>query len=257
MGSLEYAHARLSARFGARPDELAWRRIEHLRDVSAVIDAARTSAFARWITGIGPASSAHAIDRELRNRFREQVAEVAAWMPEAWQPAILWCATVVDLPSVSHLARGGAVLPWMRDDAAMRDLTERESAGIGAAPTGGALAPLAAAWAEPERLARLWGAEWRRRIPRRATDEPTLLDALARAIAVHRVALRDPALGDGTALRRALQARLSLLFRRTVLDPAAAFVFVAQIGLDLERLRAELLRRAAFPAAAIRPEVAA
>jgi hypothetical protein len=257
MGSLEYAHARLSARFGARPDELAWRRIEHLRDAAALIDAARTSAFARWITRIEQGSPPHAIDRELRDRFREQVAEVAAWMPEAWRPAILWCATAVDLPAVSHLARGGAALPWMRDDAAMRDLTERESAGLGATPAGGALAPLSAAWADPERLADLWRAEWRRRIPRRAGGEPTLLDALARAIAAHRAALRDPALSDGTALRRALQARLTLLFRRAVLDPAAAFVFVAQIGLDLERLRAELLRRAAFPAVAPGLEAAA
>jgi len=257
MGSLEYAHARLSARFGERPDELAWRRIEHLRDAGALIDAARTSAFARWIVGIGPESSLHAIDRELRERFREQVTEVASWMPEAWQSAIRWCATVVDLPAVSHLARGGAAHPWMRDDSALRDLTEREAAGFEAVPAHGALTALAAAWAEPDRLARLWRAEWQRRLPARRTDEVTLLDALVRTVAAHRVALRDPALSDGTALRRALQARLTLLFRRAVLDPAAAFVFVAQIGLDLERLRAELLWRAAFPAGAVGPDVAA
>ena len=66
MGSLEYAQARLSARFGERPDELAWRRIEHVRDLVALIDAARTSAFARWITAIGPTSTPHEIERELR-----------------------------------------------------------------------------------------------------------------------------------------------------------------------------------------------
>jgi hypothetical protein len=59
--------------------------------------------------------------------------------------------------------------------------------------------------------------------------------------------MREPALVDGTPLVRALSARLTLLFRRAVLDPAAAFVFLAQIALDLQRLRGELLRRAAFP----------
>jgi len=252
MGSVEYAHARLSARFGERPDEHAWRRIEHLRELGALIDAARTSAFRRWITGIGPSSPPHAIDRELRERFREQVAEVASWMPEDWQPAVRWCATLADLPAVSHLARGGAALPWMRDDPVLRDVTEREAAGFGAAPVGGPLAPLAAAWTEPERLVRLWRAEWRRRLPRGGGGEDTRasLGWLAGALDAHRAALRDPALTDGTTLRRALQAKLTLLFRRTVLEPAAAFVFVAQIGLDLERLRGELLRRAAFPAAA-------
>ena len=45
MGSLEYAQARLSARYGERPDEIAWRRIEHLRELPALLDAARISAF--------------------------------------------------------------------------------------------------------------------------------------------------------------------------------------------------------------------
>jgi hypothetical protein len=53
---------------------------------------------------------------------------------------------------------------------------------------------------------------------------------------------------DGWPLRRTLQARLTLLFRRAMLDPAAAFAYLALTALDLERLRGELLRRAAFPA---------
>ena len=56
---------------------------------------------------------------------------------------------------------------------------------------------------------------------------------------------------DGWPLRRALQARLALLFRRAMLDPAAAFIFLALTALDLERLRGELLRRAAFPGVAM------
>jgi len=32
-----------------------------------------------------------------------------------------------------------------------------------------------------------------------------------------------------------------------MLDPAAAFIFLALAALDLERLRGELARRAAFP----------
>ena len=54
MGSLEYAQARLSARYGERPDEIAWRRIEHLRELPALLDAARISAFGIWLAGIDP-----------------------------------------------------------------------------------------------------------------------------------------------------------------------------------------------------------
>jgi hypothetical protein len=253
MGSLEYAQARLSARYGERPDELAWRRLEHLRDFPSVIDAARTSAFRRWITGIGPTSTPHDIEGQLRERFREQVAEVAVWMPDSWGAAVRWCATLADLPVAAHLARGGALLPWMRDDPVAGDLAEREAGGFGAAPIGGPLAPLAAAWGEPERMLRLWRVEWRRRLPHGDEDGRALLTALARALDAFLAAMRERAVADGTPAIRALAARLALLFRRATLDPAAAFVYLAVTALDLARLRGELLRRAAFPALPLAP----
>ena len=116
MGSLEFAQARLSARFGARPDELAWRRIEHLRELPALIDNARTSAFHVWMAGIGPMSTPHEIDRHVRGRWREHVGEVASWMPDEWQPAVEWCAVLADLAVCAHLARGGTPAAWMADD---------------------------------------------------------------------------------------------------------------------------------------------
>lgn len=247
MGSLEYAQARLWARYGARPDESAWRRLEHGRELGAVIDAARASAFRHWITGIDAAATPHRIEALLRERWRDLVCEVASWMPDEWQSAIQWCAVAADLPVVQHLARGGALLPWMQTDAVYGALAEHASERKSAAPVRGLLAPLAAAWAEPDRAARVWASEWRHRLPPRADARDTLLHRLGRELAAQRSAFRDPALGDSVALRRALQTRLTFLFRRAMLDPAAAFVFLAQIGIDLERLRGELVRRAAFP----------
>ena len=66
-------------------------------------------------------------------------------------------------------------------------------------------------------------------------------------LAEHVNAFRDPLAGDGSALRHALHARLSRLFRHATLDPAAAFIFLAISALDFERLRGEILRRVAFP----------
>ncbi len=102
------------------------------------------------------------------------------------------------------------------------------------------------AWAESDRIGRLWLREWERRLPHGALDA-TLLAELVRTVAAHLAQFRDPALRDGDALRRALGARLTLLFRRAMLDPAAAFVYVALIAQDGERLRGELVRRAALP----------
>jgi len=246
-GSLEYAQARLSARYGERPDELAWRRVEHVRTFPALLDAARTSALRGWLPGIAPISTPHAIEQALRGHWRDLVAEIASWMPDDWHDAVLWCAALVDLPVLQHLARGGAALPWMRDDAVYRELCERESAGFGTAPTGGPLMPLAAAWSDPDRIGGLWLAEWRRRMPEGEGDDDATRNAVGRALAAHLAALRDPSLRTGTALRRALQTRLEVLFRRAMLDPAAAFAFIALTAIDLERFRGELLRRAAFP----------
>jgi hypothetical protein len=247
MGSLEYAQARLSARYGARPDEPAWRRLEHAREFGSLIDTARTSAFRHWITGIDAAAMPHRIEALLRERWRDLVFEVASWMPDEWQSAVRWCAVAADLPVVQHLARGGALLPWMHVDPVYRDLAPQPSEGGSAAPVRGSLAPLAAAWTDADRVARVWVGELRQRLPPRADASDSLLHGLGRELAAHRRTLRDSALGDSIAPRRALQARLRLLFRRAILDPAAAFVFLAQIGIDLERLRGELVRRAAFP----------
>lgn len=246
-GSIEYAHARLSARYGERPDELAWRRIEHVRALPALLDAVRASALRVWMGGIGSHATPHEIERVLRGHWRDLVAEVAAWMPAPWQPAVRWCALVVDLPLLQHLARGGDVPAWMADDPVYRDLAEREAAGFGAAPAARALAPLAAAWVDPDRIGSLWLAEWRRRIPERHGADAALLDEVGRALGAHLAAFRDRSLRDGWPLRRTLQARLALLFRRAVVDPSAAFTFLALSALDLERLRAEILRRVMFP----------
>ena len=250
MGSLEYAQARLSARYGQRPDEIAWRRIEHLRELPALLDAARISAFGVWLAGIDSMSTAHQIECILRDHWRSLVAEVAAWMPDEWQPAVRWCAVATDLPVVAHLARGDAALAWMPDDAVYRELCALE-VGLGAAPAEGHFAPFRTAWTEPIRLGNAWRAEWRRRLPAGGGDEVTLLDEVARVLRRHLAAFRDPSVRDGWPLRRALEARLALLFRRAMLDPAAAFIFLALTALDLERLRGELVRRAAFPGVAM------
>jgi hypothetical protein len=247
-GSIEYAQARLCARYGQRPDDLAWRRIEHVRSFAGMLDVARTSPLRSWMTGIGPTSTAHEIEALLRGQWQALVADVARWMPAPWSAAVRWCAMAADLPFVSHLARGGATLPWMRDDPTFRALCEGEASAPGTAPVDGPLVPLAAAWTEPGRIGHLWRDEWRRRLPARHAGDPRLVDELGRVISAHLGAFRDPSVNDGWPLRRALQARLALLFRRAMLDPAAAFVFLALAALDLERLRGELLRRAAFPA---------
>jgi len=241
-GDLEYACARIGARFGERPNEAAWRAIAVVRGFAPFLDAARTPAFRRWIRGIAPDATPHAIESALSGHWRALIDEVLAWMPERWGAAIAWAGVLVNLPSAQHLARGGAPLSWMPDEPALRELDRN----AGSPAPGSALAPLAPAWSNPERLLRAWTDEWSCRVPR-PREAPSPLAECGRLLAAHREALVASPIADGALARRTLVARLSSLYRRATLDPAAAFIFLALSALDMERLRGELLRRTVFP----------
>jgi hypothetical protein len=241
-GSLEFAYARICARYGARPDAVAWRTIEVIRGLPALLDAARTSPFRHWTAGIAPDADAHAIESVLRRHARELVLEVGSWMPESWRPAVDWAGALADLAVIAHLARGEKVLPWMLDDPVYRECVE----GGAALSIAGQFAPLAPASKRPDALLRAWRMEWARRAPGGMMSDPSIFDAFAHALTAHRAELGSATLTDGTPLRRALVARLELLFRRAVESPAVAFIFLALSALDLERLRGELVRRAIF-----------
>ena len=242
-GDLEYACARIGARFGERPTEAAWRAIAIVRGFGAFLDAARTPPFRHWLSGIPADAGPHTIEAALRARWRALVEELRGWMPEQWHAAIAWAGTLVELPFVQHLARGGEALPWMADDPVFGELSRNAAQ----APRRGVLAPLAAAWGNPEGSLRAWGTEWSRRVPPSFGTEPGPLADCARLLIAHRAALADSSASDCTLMRRALVTRLSVLYRRATLHPAAAFVFLALSALDMERLRGELLRRALFP----------
>ncbi|MCI4431868.1 MAG: hypothetical protein JHC40_22185 [Burkholderiales bacterium] len=241
-GSLEFAQARLQARHAQRASAAAWQRLETTREFGALLEVARSSALHPWLAGITPASTSHQIEAVLRSHWRALVAEVAGWMPAAWQASVAWCASLPDLPLLQHLARGGEPSAWMHDDPDYRSLCAVARSERRAALAGGKFGALASAWLEPALLARAWRAEWQRRLPERPDDdEHDTLHQLTAALLQHGAAFAAAAPGSGGLLRRSLQARLSLLLRRATLEPAAAFIHVALCALDLERLRGELL----------------
>jgi hypothetical protein len=226
---------------GERPNEAAWRAVAGVRGFAAFLDAARTPPFRRWTSGVAADAESHDVEAMLLGHWRELVDEVRTWMPDEWHSAIAWVGVLGDLPVAQYLARGGASLPWMRDDPVYRELSRS-----GGSPASGLLAPLARTWTSPEGFLRAWAGEWWRRVPRSHRAEPGAIADYARLLVADRAARRDASTSDGLPARRALAARLAALYRRATLDPAAAFVFLALSALDVERLRGELLRRAIF-----------
>lgn len=239
---MDYAQARLQARFGERPDESLWRMLEQAGEPAALLEIAGTSGLRRWIAGIDASSESHTIEIALRARWRDCVAEVTSWMPQAWQPATDWTRPLADLPALCHLARGEAPLAWMSRDPVLgpyalaeadaRETKLKQDALAFVGPLWPALkAPVGAPF--ESKVRRAWRGEWRRRWPQKR--EAGALDGLA-------MLLESGATQPSAS--RELPHRLRLLFRRSTLHPTVAFVFLAFVALDISRLRAALLKHA-------------
>jgi hypothetical protein len=248
-GSLDYALARIAARVRARPSDAEWARIEIVRGPSALLDVARAiPAFAGWIVGIGADGDPHAADARFRKGWRAVVAEIARWMPVAWQPAVTWCSSLVDLPAVACLARGAADTGWMAKDALLGPLRSRAAeVGLEGALQETALAPLGPELRATAGVHDAWRVIWLRRMPALGDDDQRCFAALARTLRRHRDAFAATTTGDGWPLRRELAARLAIDYHRSTGSPAAVFAYLGLVALDAERLRGEVVRRLAFP----------
>jgi len=243
---MDYAQSRLQARFGELPDELLWRKLEAVAEPAAALEIAQSCGLRRWVVGIAPRADKHQIELTLRAHWRECVAEIASWMPWSWQPALLWTRELVDLPALVYLARGAAPLPWMLDDPALQVYARADSitrqtmlrddcpAFMGASPEAFDRTVLQA---RPglSQISQAWLIEWRRRWP--GWSDTAALENLARLFLA---AMKQPALIGRPELARKLRS----LFRRSVLDPVVAFIYIGFAALDIERLRAGLLKHA-------------
>lgn len=237
-----YAQARMQARFALLPDEEDWARLAPIRSLPAFLEEARRASFAHWLRGIAPHGDAHELERSLRVQYRDTVDLVTGWVPEPWREAVAWLRWLPWLPWLAHLSRHGRLPPWGRDDFVMRALIDTAGQARPEVLRKTGLAPLL----DPAGgVAERWQAEWLGRWPpcRRGLRAP--LERLLDLLAEHGIGGEA---GASIALRRALRERLHARFRRDLLQPAAVFIFLGLIGLDLERLRGELLGRALFDA---------
>ena len=99
------------------------------------------------------------------------------------------------------------------------------------------------------RLPMDWLNQWRTKWPRMRRPHRDALEALISIFATHHRLMQDSdPEADGWVLRAQLAESLARSFRRHTEQPAAVLSHLGLIGIDLERLRGALLRRALFPA---------
>ena len=262
--SIEYAHARVSARLGTRPDERLWQQLRASRRLGVLLDTVRVSSAAPYVSGVDPRASADAIELAFRQQFRIRVDEVAQWAPDGWVAAVRWTRMLIDLPALVHLASSPA-LPWMHADPELAVYAAMPANDRRAALAAGPTAPIADALTsetmdrtraphlrqEPHAAVLAWEAHWRALWPAVSAEERVDLDALARLLRRHATEFgrMDPA--NAAEARLALAARLSALLRRAAAQPAALFAWLALLALDLERLRGLFVTRALEEAGAL------
>lgn len=207
-----YAGARLQARYGRLVPGPTWDRLRRLDTRSGFLQAARDTALQGWIAQLDPAAEAHAVEAQLRALFRRRVAEVAAWSPPPWRPAVAWVGVLPDVPAIAARRRG-ADAGWLpADTGALAD---------GPAP------------------GEAWLARWRALWPEAPAAQRR---ALERLLALLRKAATDAA-RDAPAAQAALERPLQRLFRRHTRAPAGLFAYLALAWVEFAQLRGALLRR--------------
>jgi hypothetical protein len=244
-----YCQARLQARYANLPDAAEWQRLAGVRTLAAFIEEARLGPMRPWVKRLSATSDALVLERGLRALAAELADEAARWVPRPWRAAVAWTAWLPYLPVFEHLA--DTTPPkrppdWASADARLRALVTEEGEPDPDALERAGLRMLLDA-PRPDQIPARWANAWRDRWPPGRRGWTRDLEAFTAGLAAHLGAFRQAAPAEAWNLRAALRERLRLQFHQHLLAPVTVYIYLALILLDLERLRAELLRRALFP----------
>ena len=248
-----YTQARLQARLAALPDEPDWQRLSSARSLSGYLEEARDGALRTWVKGFSAHSNCHDLERGLRAQFLDSVEQTAGFVPKAWQPAVHWCRWLPLLPLFGHVRGGGAMPAWTARDYRLAGLLgpdggfdpgalRRRGISMLVLPEQGA--------GDGPATVDVWIDQWRRRWPSLGGGDRRRLDDLARRLRGHWQTFMNAGPDKSWAQRRSLRARMRLELHRQLLTPTAAFLYLALVAIDLERLRRALVDRALFAAEA-------
>lgn len=227
-----YGQARIQAGLERLPTESEWGHLAAVRTLASFLEEARTGPLKPWVKGFSAQSRASDLERGVRVLARERILQVAAWSPERWRDAVSWLEWLAWLPVVEHLARGEPAPDWLDDEPLWSMLAE-------------AAGPLLSV-GDDEAVGARWLAGWIERWPPMGREARAHLEGLIRLTGQHLDTFRSTRPELAWEPRQRLRGRLNVYPRRYPLEPVGVFAYLGLVLLDLERLRAELLRRALF-----------
>ncbi len=244
------AQARLQARYADLPAEADWQRLVAARDIATYLEEAREGALRDWVKGFSAESSCHDLERGLRAHLNDSVELVVRLFPAPWQAAVDWWRWVPLLALFEHLAAGGRMPSWAVQGGLLDGLLdsngEIDRASAIAIGVGPLLDPRVVRQAGG--VGACWRQQWRLRWPRCDERTRTRMRELSILLAAHVDIYRSSAPEHAWTSRQVLRERLRQLFHLRVLQPAAGFIYLGLITLDLERLRRAVIDRLLFRA---------
>lgn len=248
VADFAYAQARIQARHAARPDAATWRRLAGFGDRLHFLQHARRTRLRPWVVHFSSRTDVHELELSIRSQFRQSVSEVASWQPRAWRRAVLWSRQLLDLPALQHLLLGNSPPAWISKDPVLRPFAVADMRQRLQALEDSEYAHLLRTWQAGTPLLDGWLTRWRRLWPETPSKFVRPLDQLVdqlQQLAV--IPDTEDETDRYTHDRELLTDKLIYAFRRCSHQPATAFLHLAMVALDLQQLRAALLRRTLFP----------
>jgi hypothetical protein len=245
-----HAQARLQARYADLPAEADWQRLVAARDIATYLEEARAGALRHWVKGFSGESDYHDLERGLRAQLNDSVDLVVRLFPAPWQSAFDWWRWLPTLALLEHLALGHAMPLWVLHDERLVRLLDSEGeidrSALRAAGADSLIDPRAIHRAGG--IGALWHQQWVQRWPRCDTRAIARMHELATLFRTHLDAYRRSPPDRAWTVRQVLRERLRQLFHLRLLQPAAGFIYLGLITVDLERLRRALIDRLLFRA---------
>lgn len=242
-----YTQTRLQARHALRPDERSWQLVESQRDLGNFLQSARQNTLKPWVTGLEVTDHHHLLETALLQRYRDYIDDVASWVPQGWRKAVQWTKSLTYLPALLHLLRGNSPQAWMLQDPVLRQFTAIHQEQRSAAFAQSDYAPMAQAQREGHSLLGAWLMRWQDLWPDERTGQQASLGLLRATLQQHLLSFPQEAPDTGWRRREELAHKLGMMFRKYSYQPAAIFIHLLLIALDVERLRGNIMQRQLFP----------
>ncbi|MDT8438604.1 MAG: hypothetical protein RQ729_06315 [Wenzhouxiangellaceae bacterium] len=111
-----YALTRMQARLASRPGPDGLAHLASIGDFGHFLQAAGKAGYGDWLQHLGSESGAHPTELAVRLAFRDQLEQVADWLPRRWQKLLDWLSLAPDLPILADLLRAAPAKAWVARD---------------------------------------------------------------------------------------------------------------------------------------------